>query len=68
MPRLNEGLQKYGQTILKRKASRNKHEQLKQHIAASRSEETQKLSASYIHEVAFLKIITNLVFIEVSRF
>ena len=42
MPRLNAGLQKYGRTIMERKASHDKLEQLRQNIAACRSEETRK--------------------------
>ena len=42
MPRLNEGLQKYGRTIMERKASHDKLEQLRQNIAACRLEETPK--------------------------
>ena len=42
MSRLNEGLQKYGRTILKRKASHTKLKQLRQNIAACRLEETRK--------------------------
>ena len=41
-PRLNEGLQKYGRTIMEQKASHDKLEQLRQNIAACRSEETRK--------------------------
>ena len=42
MSRLNERLQKYGRTILERKAFHTKLEQFRQNIAACRSEETWK--------------------------
>ena len=42
MPRLNDGLQKYGRTVVERKASHDKLEQLRQNLAACRSEETRK--------------------------